>query len=130
MSLSLQEIFDKVISHLRKQGVQSGSSGDCLYRGPNGTMCAVGCLIKDEFYSNELEDMPADCSIVLKSLVSSGILAPAENGAYGEVTKIHLLSDLQELHDTRMCDGIGEEFEKFAITIAEQYELLYTPPVV
>jgi hypothetical protein len=50
-----QEIFDYVVAHFIKQGhraIVTGSgvdvSHDCLYRAPNGDMCAIGCLIKVE----------------------------------------------------------------------------------
>lgn len=50
------QMFSKVQAHLLEQLEQSqNGGGDCLYRGPNGTMCAIGCLIKDEHYSFELE---------------------------------------------------------------------------
>lgn len=56
-----QEIFDKVARHLLIQGVKSISiafdegAGDCKYRGPNGTMCAIGCLIPDAEYLESME---------------------------------------------------------------------------
>lgn len=44
-----QEIFDKALNGILKQGVPSMmSSGVCKYRGPNGTMCAVGLLLTDD----------------------------------------------------------------------------------
>lgn len=51
--MNIQEIFDTVSVHLLTQNEKSQESSfysSCLYRGPNGTKCAVGCLIKDEFY--------------------------------------------------------------------------------
>jgi hypothetical protein len=54
---SEQEIFDTVALHLIKQGKQSiDADGNCLFRGPNGLKCAVGCLIPDEVYRPEMED--------------------------------------------------------------------------
>lgn len=52
-----QSIFDKVATHLFTQGVQSKSPTNrkCLYRGPNNTSCAVGCLIPDELYEPEMD---------------------------------------------------------------------------
>ena len=56
LGLSRQEMFDKVCQHLRTQKKRSfksdfneSSQGTCVYRGPNGTKCAVGALIPDEF---------------------------------------------------------------------------------
>ena len=48
--MNIQEIFDTVSVHLLTQNEKSQESDfyrSCLYRGPNGTKCAVGCLIKD-----------------------------------------------------------------------------------
>lgn len=49
-----QEVFTKVATHLLKQGrralfAEKNGFRSCAYRGDNGTKCAVGCLIKDEF---------------------------------------------------------------------------------
>lgn len=58
-----QEIFDKVVVHLANQKVKStdgatDEGGICLYRGPEGRMCAVGCLLSDEEYSPDMEGRP------------------------------------------------------------------------
>lgn len=51
-----QQIFDTVAKHLFTQGVRC-DDGDhnCLYRGPNGTKCAVGALIPDAMYNKDME---------------------------------------------------------------------------
>lgn len=55
---------DKIEQHLIKQKARSygmmptGHQG-CLYRGPNDTMCAAGCLIPDDKYVKAMEDMKA-----------------------------------------------------------------------
>lgn len=41
-----QEIVNKVTSYLFKQGRKSvDKNGNCLYRSPDGRMCAIGCLL-------------------------------------------------------------------------------------
>ena len=59
MLLNAQEIFNKVATHLFAQGERSIETDfelpTCLYRGPNGTKCAVGALIPDEEYDERLE---------------------------------------------------------------------------
>lgn len=55
-----QEIFTKVYRHLMKQKkkstrVENSFAYTCAYRGDNGAMCAVGCLISDEKYTPSLE---------------------------------------------------------------------------
>jgi hypothetical protein len=55
-----QEVYNQVRDHLLAQNCVS-AVGDswitrqCLYRGPNGTKCAAGCLIGDDEYKPEME---------------------------------------------------------------------------
>lgn len=58
--MTKQEIYDRVCAHLAQQKVQSRITdedgvGKCLYRGPNGTSCAIGCLITDEEYDPKMD---------------------------------------------------------------------------
>lgn len=49
---------EKIRDHLTQQKARAmgGSQGtSCRYRGDNGTMCAVGCLIPDELYHPHME---------------------------------------------------------------------------
>lgn len=48
---------DKVEQHLIQQKARSVDVDNsvCMYRGPNGLMCAAGCLIPDELYTHTLE---------------------------------------------------------------------------
>lgn len=50
-----QEIFNKVAFHLLSQNKKSRTKIECLYRGPDGLKCAIGCLIPDEDYSSKFE---------------------------------------------------------------------------
>jgi len=53
-----QEIFTKVAKHLLTQGqraVAVEGSPACRYRGMNNTKCAIGCLIPDELYEEQME---------------------------------------------------------------------------
>jgi hypothetical protein len=57
--MKAQEIFDTVVTHLRKQGCCAESAvGHCMYRAPNGLKCAAGCLITDNEYSLAMEGKP------------------------------------------------------------------------
>lgn len=55
-----QKTFNKVARHLLKQNQKSTSrasnSTRCLYRGPNGLRCAIGCLIPNRLYNESMED--------------------------------------------------------------------------
>ena len=49
-------LSERIRDHLTKQRKVSIVEGlGCAYRGADGTMCAVGCLIKDEHYSTVVE---------------------------------------------------------------------------
>lgn len=53
-----QETFDMAVGHLIKQGqraISEDGTNACLYRGSEGTKCAVGALIPDELYTEEIE---------------------------------------------------------------------------
>lgn len=54
------EVIDLVTKHLLCQNKRSATILDgksmCLYRGPDGTKCAVGVLIPDEEYSVYFEN--------------------------------------------------------------------------
>ena len=53
-----QEAFDKMVRHLYSQNWERSEEGEyksCAYRGHNGMMCAVGCLIPDDEYIKAIE---------------------------------------------------------------------------
>lgn len=57
---NIQETFDTIYKHLLDQGGKSvdRDTGICMYRGPNGTKCAIGCLIPDDKYDPKWERLP------------------------------------------------------------------------
>ena len=59
-TISAQEIYDTVARHLfsqgRKAAVRIGGVYSCVYRGPRGLKCAVGCLIRDDEYDRVMEN--------------------------------------------------------------------------
>ena len=107
--MNMLEVFNKVEAHLLAQGVRSIKKSlkqdMCAYRGAGGLRCSVGCLIKDEFYHESLEGLGMwpdamwadekedDHQMLLEeALIKSGIDLNS--------TMTHMLSDLQDLHDT------------------------------
>lgn len=55
--MNKQELFDKIVVHLRQQGKRSlDARGYCVYRGDDNTKCAFGCLIDDLEYRPEMEN--------------------------------------------------------------------------
>ena len=111
------EVFNKVEAHLLLQGAKSvDCGGECLYRGEDGMSCAIGCLIKDEFYHEGLEGiaMWADekkkerLMILEEALINSGIeLSPAMT---------YMLSDLQYMHDTNSPKVWEQELQHMRVT--------------
>lgn len=86
-----QKVFNRVARHLLRQGRRSvldSAVNGCAYQGKGGLKCAVGCLIKDEFYSLGIEGRAADYPYVLKALRRSGVGCDSA-----------LLRDLQGIHD-------------------------------
>lgn len=95
-----QEIFDKVATHLFTQGVQSRNKngGTCLYRGPNNTSCAVGCLIPDELYDPEMDGFYDGEKFIYSGHSVQFILRKHTLPSYFLENK-GLLNYLQEVHD-------------------------------
>ena len=58
--LTKQQVFDRVAQHLLAQMEKSEADGCCLYRGPGGLKCAIGCLIPDECYRDDMEQISAE----------------------------------------------------------------------
>lgn len=85
-----QEIFDTVVRHLLRQGVQSlanpAEPNICAYHAPDGLRCAVGALIDDDYYYPGLEGCPA---------CNAGVMRAARAAPASE----QLLLDLQAVHD-------------------------------
>lgn len=124
--MEAQEVFDKVVTHLRTQGCQAfDPDNGCVYRGPNGTKCAVGCLIPDKEYTPQMEGQNVSAFVIGKFFDVSDNLSKLIKNHYD------LLVELQRAHDDRRAwfkneDGISLEI--YFKTIAFKHSLIYTPP--
>lgn len=111
-----QEIFDKAVGALLKQGKKSKAGGACLYRSSHGC-CAIGHLIPDELYD---EDMDAG-GVGVNDLLSQyprlqDILLPCDlSSRFAE----KFLIRLQYVHDMYVVDEWREGFQK----VAAEYQL-------
>lgn len=96
-----QEMFNKAYIGVMTQGVQSKSNGSCLYRGPNGTKCAVGFLIDDDVAKawDDNSGIIVDCNLKLLS-------AEMEDDFRANMD---LLIEMQSIHDS-------DDFEDFSTT--------------
>lgn len=105
--MTKQEVLDTVYHHLLVQGAKSiNESGLCLYRGPNGLMCAAGVLIKDEFYDRSIESSGVTSSPVKRALLNSGVSREA----------LELIQDLQSTHDELHPDDWDWRLKEVAAT--------------
>ena len=60
LKTQMQSDLNKMYDHLIKQGrASTRKRTGCAYRGDDNTMCAVGCLISDEEYVPEMENLTA-----------------------------------------------------------------------
>jgi hypothetical protein len=104
-----QELFDKMVTHLLTQKEQSLDpiSGKCMYRGGHKTMCAVGCLISDEFYSRDLEYQSAFSAPVREAIMRSNSIKLHDS-------TIMLLRGMQRVHDNHTPSRWTEELKREA----------------
>ena len=105
----LARIFYKVKEHLLKQNKKSTfidglGERNCAYRGQDGTSCAAGCLINDEFYDPMMEMKPINTPEFLHALEMSGVNCKIED-------MIPLLQSLQNIHDAEYPDRWEEALE-------------------
>ena len=125
-----QEIFNRVLSHIRLQKVQAvGSREQCVYRGPEGTKCAVGCLIPDDVYNADMEGS------VIREVMYNSMYVPALKDSLDAIG-IHqdqypLLAQLQDAHDgeNQVVDWNLPNWEDEMREIANAFNLEYKEPV-
>lgn len=109
--MTKQETFNKVALHLLKQYKPSYVPGvGCLYRGKDGLKCAVGCLISDDNYSQDLEHKSATTREVQIALKASGVDVD---------DSIFMLDRLQTIHDVyepeRWSHHLIETAQKYGV---------------
>lgn len=107
--ISLQSIYNKVKKHLLNQNQKSiDADGDCVYRGPEGLKCAVGCLIPDKLYNENFEGKSA--RTIFEGYYSINIIGY-------ELPKrgLDLIAELQCLHDDFSIEEWASELEQIAI---------------
>ena len=89
-------VFEFVKQHLLNQGQKSESSNtSCIYKKNNGLSCAVGCLIENEFYNDNLEFKNGDDPIVIDAVRKS---------LPNWIINKNMLLDLQAIHDECEAD--------------------------
>ena len=107
------DVFEYVKNHLLKQKAQSINpyTTDCLYRYDPGAghldvmQCAVGCLIKEEFYSEEFESKSVQDPWVYDAVYNSVSNWIAVNTV--------MLAKLQAIHDTVSVEDWEKSLDEF-----------------
>jgi hypothetical protein len=127
-AMTAQEIFDKVTTHLLTQMKQSrnSNSGGCVYRSPDGLMCALGCLIEDSEYTPTME-------VAFSSLMTSGKCPQSLMDRLGIIPEptfnefggnYYLLNQLQYIHDANQPEDWRDQLNKLAALM----KLQFNPP--
>jgi len=100
-----QTLFDRIARHLLTQNAKAvNRNGECRYRGPNGTKCAVGAVLPDKLYKRTLEG--SDVSSLINKLGKDAPKWLEENH--------YFLSSMQSLHDSSMPCDWPERLRKLA----------------
>lgn len=95
--INFQQTFDTIARHLLTQNKMSNAEGACAYRGKGGLQCAIGCLIKDEFYEASMESRSVYALRVTMALYKS--LDIVDPGTQRD-DFLSMLASLQGVHDT------------------------------
>jgi len=128
-----QAVFDRVSTHLRKQGKPSVTilSGDttftCAYRGDDGLQCSAGCLIPDDMYDPQMDNPKSSEQETTKWWYVSRKFDLVKLFKY--VTTHRLIADLQIAHDSPVSKlgvdwacAVERSLEKIALTRGLKYE--------
>jgi hypothetical protein len=96
--MQAQEIFDKVVAHLKQQRRPSIKIPDdirsaCAYRGDGGTKCAFGIFISDEAYDPNMEGCASDEFFIA-----------LDTGTYPFRGKTHPVAKMVDLSDTMRAE--------------------------
>lgn len=94
-----QEVFDYVTEQLLIQNKRSGTDTKCFYRSSDGSKCAVGLLMMDDYrkefdYCKQVQNIPG--RMVWNSMPLVRILKDFYPNA---VPRFRLLNVLQYIHD-------------------------------
>lgn len=108
-----QTAFNIVKNHLLTQMTKSIEGNQCLYRGPNGTKCAIGALITDEEYKR-IEDA---------GRIFHGVYEVEDLQIVSlQGLTIDFLGELQAIHDQYEVQDWKNQLEIFAKKYNLQYE--------
>lgn len=108
-----QEVLNVVMEFAYEQNARCVERmGKCLYRGPKGDKCFIGCLIPDDMYNPHMESIGTLCGVLLQfpelqRHIKIHSLSFSDN--------IDFFEELQAIHDNLIPEGWEKEFKSFAI---------------
>lgn len=108
-----QKILNKIMEFAYAQSAHClGPDKKCLYNGPKGHKCFIGCLIPYDMYSVTMEDTKGihglvSCFPELYRLIKIRGFSFSDNLAFFE--------ELQQIHDSSRIDEWESGFKSFAI---------------
>jgi hypothetical protein len=111
-----QQVFDTVARHLVAQGHRAGVSGEdgtfqCQYFTPDGHRCAVGCLIPESRYRENLEGQTVT-AVAVQSVLPFAV----------DHHLTMLLDELQATHD-RVDYWTADTMRRRLLEVASAYGL-------
>lgn len=115
--MNKQELFTKVATHLLKQNKRAAGEDGCMMHAPDGTKCAIGCLLPESAMSRKIQYLGArylDNGMGPRAALLKRILS-AVGVAKGDYLLLH---SLQNIHDNYepvdwppMLRRISDKFE-------------------
>ena len=105
--MTAQELFDIVYKHMMSQNARSvmGGYSTCAYRGEDGLKCAIGVLIPDEDYREDMERKGAE------NLLAKGACL------HHLAAHHRLISKLQGIHDEDPVEDWDRALREAAVAL-------------
>jgi hypothetical protein len=129
-----QQLFDKMAAHLLQQGsraltIDCNGAQKCVYRGDGGKMCAVGCLISDEAYTQSFEGTGVFGNPNLRNAIEESQGFSTKFWSYEEDLDLNkMLSEVQRIHDSILPAGWKAELRRTAEKFDLQWNHEAAPP--
>lgn len=123
-----QEIFNKAYLGLKSQGFERSSVEECcLYRDPSGRKCAIGYLIPDELYSENMERYGFANSLVKRFPEIAKILGVQDSDYSIPISFLSFLDELQMCHDLghtpeKMEEKLQDFAHNYSLTVPTRQE--------
>lgn len=115
--MEAQEIFNKVVTHLRTQGVKAMDNTWCRFRTDQGLKCAAGCLIQDDEYQAWMDNCSSISEILIQSQCPMSLQIRLRRHT-------NLIYALQSVHDLGVIDKWEQNFKE----VSHNFNLNYTEP--